>query len=94
MFKLGELGRYVLLFIYFKEVESHFWFLAYGGGRERWLRDTQALFKFVEDSLLHRWSQVNEILTTVNNYQMSNSDHLTKVMYELNQITSKVQEYP
>ena len=42
----------------------------------------------------HRWSQVDEILSTVENYQVSNSDHLAKVMYQLKQMTSEVQECP
>ena len=67
---------------------------ALGGGREGWLRITQKIFNLDKNSLLHRWSQVDEILSIVDNYQVSNANNLEKAMNELKQMTPEVQECP
>ena len=91
MFMLDELGRKVVQFIYFKEIESLFGFLHLVEAEKDGFAIPKRYFSLQKNNLLHRWSQVDEILSTVENYQVSNSDHLAKVMYELKQMTSEVQ---
>ncbi|KAI6656124.1 hypothetical protein LOD99_1457 [Oopsacas minuta] len=80
MFKLDELGRKVVQFISFKEIESLFVFLHLVEAEKDGYAIPKPYFSLQKNNFLHRWSQVDEILSTVENYQASNSDHLAKVI--------------
>ena len=84
VFMLDELGRKVVQFIYFKEIESLFGFLHLVEAEKDGYAIPKRYFGLQKNNLLYIWSQVDEILSTVENYQVSNFDHLAKVMYELN----------
>ena len=81
-------------FIYFKEVQSHFGFLHLVEAEKDGFAIPESYFNLDKNSLLHRWSQVDEILSTVDNYQVSDANHLEKAMNELKQMTPEVQECP
>ena len=71
MFKLDDLGRNVTQFIYFKEVESHFGFLNLFQAEKDGYPMPKSNFKNLQkNSLLHRWSQVDEILDEISSLRI------------------------
>ena len=89
---VDELGSKVVQYFCFKKVESCFGFLHLSKVEKNGYEIPKIIFNLQKNSLLHRWSQMEEILSIVNNYETSNNDHLLKAMEELKQMTIDVQE--
>ena len=92
VFMVDELGSKVVQYFCFKKVESCFEFLHLSKVEKKGYEIPKIIFNLQKNSLLHRWSQMEEILSIVNNYETSNNDHLLKAMEELKQMTIDVQE--
>ena len=76
----------------FKKVESCFGFLHLAKVEKNGYEIPKINFNLQKNSLLHRWSQMEEILSIVNNYETSNNDYLLRAIEELKQMTIDVQE--
>ena len=92
VFMVDKLGSKVVQYFCFKKVESCFWFLHLSKVEKNGYEIPKIIFDLQKNSLFHRWSQMEEILSIVNNDETSNNDHLLKAIEELKQMTIDVQE--
>ena len=92
VFMVDELGSKVVQYFCFKKVESCFGFLHLAKVEKNGYEIPKINFNLQKNSLLHRWSQMEEILSIVNNYETSNNDYLLRAIEELKQMTIDVQE--
>ena len=80
VFMVDELGSKVVQYFCLKKVESCFEFLDLSKVEKNVYEIPKIIFNLQKNNLLHRWSQMEEILSIVNNYETSNNDHLLKAM--------------
>ena len=74
------IGRKVVQFLHFKEVNSPFGFLHLVVAEKDGFQIPKKKFSLQKNSLLHKWSQVAEILNTINNHEPESSAYLEKAI--------------
>jgi hypothetical protein len=87
MFKVNESGSRVLEYLSFREVKSPFGFLHLLKAERDGYEVPKKNFILQKNSLLNRWSQLDGILEAIRSYVVSSSDHLGKIMQEMDQMT-------
>ena len=76
-------GQKILQFIHFKKVTSSFGFLFLALAERDGFQISKKLFPLQKNSLVSKWSQVTQILTTVTSYEPTNEDLLNKALDSL-----------
>ena len=83
MFCLNENSSKVVQFISFREVNSKFGFLQLVKVCKNGYEIQKHNFQLQKNSLLNRWSQVDDIISVIQVHQASNKDHLDTALKEL-----------
>ena len=76
MFVVDDTRRRVVRFLSFKRVQSPFGFLQLMKVEKHGYEILKRIFTLQANSLLHRWSQIEEVLTVINNQEVSTNDTL------------------
>ena len=76
----NDLGSQVILFIHFKKVDSPIGFLQLFKAEKHGMDVPKHKFDLQKNSLLHKWTQVRNIITVMNLHEASTQDLLSKLM--------------
>ena len=83
----NDLGSQVILFIHFKKLDSPFGFLQLFKAEKHGMDVPKYKFDLQKNSLLHKWTQVRNIITVMNLHEASTQDLLSKLIKECKQVT-------
>ena len=86
MFMTDTLGKKVIQFLHFREVESTFGYLQLLSAEKNGFEVPKNKFELQKNNLFHKWSQLSDIISVLNCYCPLNTDYLSKAMKELNKI--------
>ena len=79
-------GQKVTRFLHFRSISSHFGFLYFVTGEKDGTAVPKGKFSLQKNSLLSRWTQVDDIVSVVDNYENINNDYLTIVLESLDKM--------
>ena len=79
----NSIGRQVILFIHFRHVTSHFGFLNLVTAEKEGHQIPKNNFSLQKQSLLSKWSQVDEVFITTANYEICNEDYVKSALNSL-----------
>lgn len=82
-----NIGKKVLQFIHFKQVKSHFGFLFLERVEKIGIEVPKKMFPLQKNSLLSRWTQVNELISAINSHEADSADLLKKAIQFLKLMT-------
>ena len=87
MSRTDPTGRRVLMFLHFRQIVSPFGFLYLVGVDKSETPLSKSLFSLQKNSLVSKWSQIDDIIHKIKHYEPSNDDHLQKVLESLDKMT-------
>ena len=73
------LGREVVQFLHFKHVESSFGFLFLEAVEKYGYRVPKKLFNLQKNSLISRWSQIDQIISITRGFEPTNDDYMDRI---------------
>ena len=79
----NSIGRQVIQFIHFRHVTSHFGFLHLVTAEKEGHQIPKNNFSLQKNSLLSKWSQVDEVFLTTANHEICNEDYVKSALNSL-----------
>lgn len=83
MFMTDTMGRKVIQFLHFRNVESNFGFLKLISAEKNGFEVPKSKFSIQKDCLIHKWSDLKSIINVINDHDTSYVDHLNRALQEL-----------
>ena len=74
LFMTDDLGSKVVLYLLFRKVDSPFGFIQLIRAEKNGIEVPKSKFDLQKNSLLHKWSQVSNILSVINSHEPSTSE--------------------
>ena len=79
-------GKSIIQFLHFREVDSPFGFLQLVQAEKNGVDISKRNFQLQKNNLLHKWSQIEFILSVMNTHEPSSKDVLMKIIKDLEKI--------
>ena len=80
VFMTNLVGSKVILFLKFTKVQSSFGFLHLKRAEKNGIPIGKSIFELQKNSLLHKWSQVKNIIETLKCHEPSRTDRIKKLI--------------
>ena len=86
MYMTDTLGKTVIKFLHFREVNSPFVFLQLVSAETNGFDVPKGILDLQQNNLLHKWSQIKYIMSVIDQHDPSNQDNQKAAMDELNEM--------